>query len=91
MPTYVRNDTQLKLQVSKANPDVHNDTMEMIADIIRVPVKIAGNINGFRVLTSCQGASRFGVNLLQAKAIIKEFQQQPSDELRELLSDAGDS
>lgn len=90
-PAYIRNDTQLKLQVSKANSDVHNGTMEMIADIIRVPIKISGNINGFRVLTSCQGASRFGVSLLQAKAIIKEFQQQPSDELRELLSDASDS
>jgi hypothetical protein len=90
-PTYIRNDTQLKLQVSKANPDAHNDTMDMISGIVRAPLKIAGNITGFRTLTSCQGASRFGVSLLQAKAIIKEFQQQPSDELRELLSDAGDS
>lgn len=90
MPTYIRNDTQLKLQVSKANADVHNSTMEMVADIIRVPMKVSGNVNGFRVLTSCQGASRFGVSLLQAKAIIKEFQQQPSDELRELLSDDAD-
>ena len=87
MPTYIRNDTQLKLQVSKANADVHNGTMEMIADIIRVPMKVSGNVTGFRDLTSCQGASRFGVSLLQAKAIIKEFQQQPSDQLRELLSD----
>ena len=86
-PTYIRNDTQLKLQISKANVDTHNNTMEMIADIIRVPIKISGNVGGFRVLTSCQGASRFGVSLLQAKIIIKEFQQHPSDQLRELLSD----
>lgn len=84
-PKFIRNDTQLKLQISKANIDTHNDSMEMIADIIRAPMKISGNINSFRVLTSCQGASRFGVNLLQAKIIIKEFQQQPSDQLRELL------
>jgi hypothetical protein len=92
MPTYVRNDVPLKLQVSKANADVHNEMMEIIADTIRVPLKIAGNINGFRVVTSCQGASRFAVSLLQAKIIIKEFQQQPSDQLRELLTDdAGQS
>lgn len=84
-PKFIRNDTQLKLQISKANIDTHNDSMEMIADIIRAPMKISGNINSFRVLTSCQGSSRFGVNLLQAKIIIKEFQQQPSDQLRELL------
>jgi len=86
-PAFVRNDTQLKLQVSKANVTVHNETMEAIADHIRVPLKIAGNITGFRMITSCSGASRFGVNLLQVKVIIKEFQQQPSDQLRELLSD----
>jgi hypothetical protein len=90
MPACVRNSTQLKLQVSKANPDVHNSTMEMIGDKIRVPMKIAGNINSFRTLTSCQGASKFGVSLLQAKIIIKEFQQQPNDELREILSDDAD-
>lgn len=90
MPAYIRNDSQLKLQVSKANADVHNSTMEMISNIIRVPMKISGNVNSFRVLTSCQRASRFGVSLLQAKIIIKEFQQQPSDALRELLSDDAD-
>jgi len=87
MPACVRNDTQLKLQVSKANPDAHNNMMKLIASKIRVPMKIAGNINGFRVLTSCQNAAKFGVSLLQAKIIIKEFNQQPSDELREILSD----
>lgn len=85
IPKFIRNDTQLKLQINKANVDAHNNSMEMIADIIRAPIKISGNINSFRVLTSCQGASRFGVNLLQAKIIVKEFQQQPSDQLRELL------
>lgn len=85
MPAYVRNDTQLKLQVSKANPDIHNETMELIHDIIRVPIKISGNISGVRAIASCQGASRFAVNLLQAKTIIKEFEQQP-DQLREILN-----
>lgn len=90
MPAYIRNDTQLKLQVSKANPDIHNDTMEMINDTIRIPMKISGNVNGVRTITSCLGASRFAVSLLQAKTIIKEFNQQP-DQLRELLTNDVDS
>lgn len=90
MPAYIRNDTQLKLQVSKANPDIHNDTMEMINDTIRIPIKISGNVNGVRTITSCLGASRFAVSLLQAKIIIKEFNQQP-EQLRELLTNDADS
>lgn len=90
MPNFIRNDTQLKLQVSKANSDVHNDTMEAINDVIRVPMKISGNVNDIRTITSCPGASRFAVSLLQAKNIIKEFYQQP-DQLRELLINDADS
>lgn len=89
-PAYIRNDTQLKLQVSKANPDTHNDMMEMINDVVRIPIKMSGNINGVRIITSCSGASRFAVSLLQAKTIIKEFNQQP-DQLRELLANDVDS
>lgn len=90
MPTYIRNDTQLKLQVSKANPDAHNDMMESINDFIRVPMKVSGNVNGVRAMTSCPGASVFAVSLLQAKTIVKEFNQQP-EQLRELLADDADS
>jgi hypothetical protein len=89
-PTYVRNDTQVKLQVSKANPDVHNDTMDMIGDSIRVPMKICGNIGGVRAITSCPSASRFAVSLHQAKTVIKEYQQQP-DQLREMLANDAES
>lgn len=85
-PTLVRNDTHLKIQVSKANPTTHNALMEKIHSIIRVPIKLSGNITGVRVITSCNDAARFAVNLLQAKTIIKELQQQP-DELRQLLED----
>jgi len=83
-PAYVRNDTQLKLQVSKANPDTHNALMEEIRKIIKVPIKLSGNITGVRAITSCNDASRFAVNLLQAKNVVKELQQQP-EELRQLL------
>ena len=77
--------SQLKLQVGKANPDVHNSTIEMVHGTINVPMKISGNINNVRTITSCQSASRYAVSLSQAKNIIKEFQQQP-DQLRELLN-----
>ena len=84
-PNFIRNDTHLKLQVGKANPDVHNELMDKILGIIKAPIKLSGNINGVRPITSCNQASRYAVNLLQAKNIIKELQQQP-DELRELLN-----
>lgn len=85
LPAYVRNDTQLKLQISKANQDVHKSVIDMIHTNIRVPVKIGGNINSIRTMAACQTAARFAVNLLQAKAIVKEFDQQP-DQLRQLLT-----
>jgi len=84
-PTLVRTDIHLKLQVSKANTDVHNAHVKTITDIVRVPVKISGNIGGVRGVTGCPGAERFAVGLAQARAIIKEFQQQP-DALRTILN-----
>lgn len=90
LPAFIRNDVQLKLQVSKANPDAHNDYMEMVSDVIRVPLKISGNINSIRAITSCSGAARFAVSLLQAKDIIKELTQQPS-QLKELLANDPES
>jgi len=84
MPAFVRNDTALKLQVSRANPDVHKANMGIITEYMRVPMKISGNINSVRAITSCTNAKRFAVNLLQAKGITKEFLQQP-EELRALL------
>ncbi len=84
-PSFIRNDTQLKTQVNKANPDIHNSTIKLISSIIKTPLKISGNITNFRTLTQCRSAKRFGVNLSQAKTIIKEYQSQPSEELRKLL------
>lgn len=83
-PAVVRLDTQLKLQVSKANTDEHNRLVALIHSIIKVPVKVVGNISGIRSVTGCTNVARYGVNLLQARTIIKEFQQQPGG-LKELL------
>jgi deoxyribose-phosphate aldolase len=84
-PTLVRTDTQLKLQVSKANTEEHNRVVNLIRSIVQVPVKVAGNIAGVRSVTGCPDAARYAVNLLQARTIIKEFQQQPGG-LRTLLN-----
>ncbi len=83
-PTLVRIDTQLKLQVSKANTEIHNKIIKQIHEILRVPIKLSGNIIGVRCVTGCPDAIRFAVGLTQAKAIVKEFYQQPN-ELKTLL------
>lgn len=83
-PSMIRTDTQLKLQVSKANSEEHNKQIQEIRNIIKVPVKICGNVVNLRSIAACPNAARFGVNLAQAKTIIKEFYSQP-DQLRTLL------
>jgi len=87
-PTYIRTDTQLKLQVSKANIESHNTLINHILRIVQAPIKVSGNIAGVRAVTGVAHAQRFAVNLTQARLIVKEFQQQP-DELRTIL-DASD-
>jgi deoxyribose-phosphate aldolase len=83
-PSYIRNDHHLKLQVSKANADNHNAFMDQLLEVFRAPVKLSGNINNVRAVTSCDRAQRFAVNINQARAIIKEFQQQP-EQLKSIL------
>lgn len=85
MPTLIRIDCQLKLQVSKANAEIHNSIIDLIRKHISAPVKLSGNITSVRSVTACNRAERFAVNLLQAKAIIKEFNSQPN-ELRHMLA-----
>jgi hypothetical protein len=85
-PTLVRTDPQLKLQVSKANTDIHNALIKRIRSVVRIPVKVSGNIAGVRAVTGVPDAVRLAVSLLQAKAIIKEFNQQPG-ELKTLLDE----
>tara|TARA_R110000751_G_scaffold288785_2_gene394903 strand:+ start:260 stop:976 length:717 start_codon:yes stop_codon:yes gene_type:complete len=86
-PDLIRNDSLLKLQVSKANIDNHNKFVEESYSHISCPVKISGNVNNYRVVTAVNEASRFAVNLTQAKNIIKEYNQQPSNQIKELIND----
>lgn len=71
VPSYVRNDIHAKTQQSKANIDIHNTVLKAISESIGVPIKISGNIVDVRTLTAID-AARFGVNLVQAKALLKE-------------------
>lgn len=84
-PTMVRNDITLKTQVGKANPEIHNQTINHIRQYLRVPLKIAGNINNIKAMASCEGVAKFGVSLTQAKAIIKEFVNNP-EPLKDILN-----
>jgi len=84
MPSMVRNDHHLKLQISKANPDTHNAFIDQIHQVIRAPLKLSGNINTVRAITACERAQRFAVNITQARAIIREVHQQP-EQLRTIL------
>ena len=86
-PAMIRNDTSLKLQVSKANIDNHNQFIEEMSQTYKCPVKISGNVNNYRVVTAVANANRFAVNLTQAKNIIKEYNQQPADQIKELMQD----
>lgn len=84
-PSLIRTDIQLKLQVNRANPEEHNRIISNIQSIIKAPIKVSGNVNNLKTIAACHGVSRFAVNLVQAKNIIKEFTTQP-DQLKELLS-----
>lgn len=78
-PAAIRTDTQLKAQVTKANPDEHNKYIKMVTSHINAPIKISGNLNSIKALTTCQAASKYAVSLMQAKAIIKELQSLPTN------------
>lgn len=83
-PTFIRTDTQLKLQVGKANTEEHNRKIKIIKEIVNIPIKLSGNITSIRCITGVPDATRYAVNLSQARAIIKEFNSQPCG-LKELL------
>ena len=76
-PALIRTDTQLKTQVTKANPDEHNKLIAMIGSHINVPIKVSGNISTLKSIIACPNAAKFAVSLLQAKSIIKELQSTP--------------
>ena len=84
-PAMLRNDTVLKIQHNKANPESHNSFTKIVKST-SCPVKICGNINNLKTTAACSNVARFGVSLQQARSIIKEYQHQPSG-LKEILTD----
>lgn len=86
MPAFIRNDTTLKIQHSKANPETHSSFQNTVKTHTACPIKICGNIGSLKSTAACSNVSRFGVSLQQAKTIIKEFTHQPS-ELMDILAD----
>jgi hypothetical protein len=88
-PSLIRTDTQLKLQVSRANLETHLATIDKIRERIRAPIKISGNVGSARMLGSIPDTHRLAVSVTQARAIIKEIQQQP-DQLRSMLDAEAD-
>jgi hypothetical protein len=88
-PSLIRTDTQLKLQVSRANLEAHLATIEKIRKHIRAPIKVSGNVGSARMMGSIPDMHRLAVSVTQARAIIKEIQQQP-EQLRNMLDDEAD-
>lgn len=84
-PNLIRTDILTKTQLNKANADEHNRHITTISSIIRLPIKVSGNINSMKSMAACVGAAKFAVSLVQAKAIIKEYNSQPQ-QLQKILS-----
>ena len=83
-PDMIRTDHHLRVQQSVANAQAHGDLIALIRKHTRRPIKISGNINSVKVMTSCD-ADRFAVSLKQANGIIKEVRENP-DKIRRLLA-----
>ena len=72
LPNFLRLDIPTKGQVTKCNSDTHNQIISDIDKILSIPIKAAGNINNTTTIKNVN-ASRFAVNLVQARSIIKEM------------------
>ncbi len=84
-PSFIRNDVNTKIQNNKANADIHNNFIKLVKEHINVPIKISGNISQLKSLVNINNASRYGVNLQQARNLIKDFHQKPAG-LKEILT-----
>ena len=64
--------TDINLECPSANFDAHMDDINFIRGKIATPIKVSGNINHSLMLTLGSKASRFDVNLTQARRILKD-------------------
>ena len=87
-PAMLRTDTILKVQQNVISSESHHAFVNKVRGIgLQAPIKISGNMNNLKSIASAPQAHRYAVNVAQAKNIIREISQQPS-ELKEILSDA---
>lgn len=87
-PAMLRSDTVLKVQQNVISSESHHAFINKLRGFgLQTPVKISGNMNNLKSIASAPQAYRYAVNVAQAKNIIREISQQPS-ELKEILSDA---
>lgn len=83
-PDLVRIDHHLRIAQSTANAQTHNGLITLIRKYTHRPLKVSGNINSVKMITSCN-ADRFAVSLKQAHSILKEIRESP-DKVRKLLA-----
>jgi hypothetical protein len=87
-PAVLRSDTILKVQQNVISSETHHAFANRVRGTgLQAPIKISGNMNNLKSIASAPQAHRYAVNVAQAKNILKEISQQPS-ELKEILSDA---
>lgn len=86
-PALIRSDISIKIQQNKANSDTHTEFLDTVTSAgLHCPMKLSGNMNNLRAIASAPSVFRYAVSVAQAKVIVKEYTQQPS-ELREILAD----
>lgn len=76
-PAFVRNDISVKTQMTHTSINQFKQFTEAVASKIKVPIKLSGNINGISQAINIHWANRYGVNVNQARTIIRQFSQQP--------------
>ena len=86
-PTLLRSDTILKVQQNVISSESHHAFVTKLRGFgLPTPIKISGNMNNLKSVAPAPAVFRYAVNVTQAKNIIREISQQPS-ELKEILSD----
>jgi deoxyribose-phosphate aldolase len=76
-PAYVRNDISVKTQMTHTSINQFKLFTDTVHSKIKVPIKLSGNINGIGQAINIHWANRYGVNVNQARTIIRQFSQQP--------------
>jgi hypothetical protein len=85
-PDLIRNDHNTRAQQKSASAKIHLSTMDIVKNRTNINYKISGNISNIRTIAQCHKATAFGVNLKQAKNLIKEDKEDPK-KLNQLINE----